>query len=302
MSEPSYKTAEDFRRALEQRLTTQAKAGGRGLVRERQVFIFERFLARAVATDMDVVIKGGMALELQTVQARSTRDIDLRAMGAPELFHAALLELGACELADYLSFRVDPHARPVLDAIGMKYPGKRYRVQALLAGKVYGDPFGVDVAFGEPILGAPGRVRGRADLSFIGIEPPELTVYPRATHIAEKLHAYTVPRPTPNSRVRDLPDIAILASIAPIGGDELRCALEQTFEYRGTHPVPDSFPSPPERWRMPYAELAEANRLPWEHLDAVHEHARTFLDPVLRGESGSWRPETWDWTAGSSQV
>ncbi len=295
MSEPRYKTAEDFRRALEQRLTTQAKDSARGLVRERQVFIFERFLARAAATDMDVVVKGGMALELQTIRARSTRDIDLRAMGAPELFNAALLELGACELGDYLSFRVDPHARPELDSIGMKYPGKRYRVQAMLAGKRYGDPFGVDVAFGEPIVGAPARLKGRADLSFIGVESPELAVYPRTTHIAEKLHAYTVPRPTPNSRVRDLPDIAILASIGAMQDVELRDALEQTFAHRDTHPLPGSFPAPPERWRMPYAELAEANRLAWKDLDAVYEHARTFIDHVLSGGRGRWDPTTWNW-------
>jgi hypothetical protein len=61
---PRYKTEEVFRRALEQRLSTLAKQGARGLVRERQVFIFERFLARAIATYMNAVVKRGMAVEL----------------------------------------------------------------------------------------------------------------------------------------------------------------------------------------------------------------------------------------------
>jgi Nucleotidyl transferase AbiEii toxin, Type IV TA system len=182
-------------------------------VRERQLFIFERFLARAQATDMDVVVKVGMALELRTQRARSTRDIDLRAMGASESFERALLALAARTGEDFLTFRVHNHGKPDIDALEMKYGGRRYRVQAHLAGKLYGDPFGVDVAFGEPMFGAPDRVRGRADLSFIGVEAPELTVYPRLTHIAEKLHAYTVPRPSPNSRVRDIPDLALLAEL-----------------------------------------------------------------------------------------
>ena len=99
-----YKTEQDFRRALEQRLATEAQRGGRGLVRERQVLVFERFLARAVATEMNVVVKGGMALELRTAQARSTRDIDLRAMGMPERFDQALRALGETMSATISAF------------------------------------------------------------------------------------------------------------------------------------------------------------------------------------------------------
>jgi hypothetical protein len=106
-----YKSDQDFRRALEQRLATTAQRGGRGLVRERQVLIFERFLARTVAMDLDVVVKGGMAVELRTARARSTRDIDLRAMGTPAFFEKTLRELGQADVGDYLRFRVDPHAK-----------------------------------------------------------------------------------------------------------------------------------------------------------------------------------------------
>jgi hypothetical protein len=38
-----YKSEEDFRRALEQRLFSTAREGERGLVRERQVFISSGF-------------------------------------------------------------------------------------------------------------------------------------------------------------------------------------------------------------------------------------------------------------------
>jgi hypothetical protein len=128
------------------------------------------------------------------------------------------------------------------------------------------------------------------------VATPSFAVYPRTTHVAEKLHAYTVPRPTPNSRVRDLPDLAILASIAPMPGADLRAALEQTFAHRATHPLPDSLVDPPERWREPYRELAEANRLLWKELEEVHRAARAFLDPVLAGESKNWNPASWTWS------
>jgi hypothetical protein len=183
----------------------------------------------------------------------------------------------------------------------MKYPGKRYRVQAELAGKVYGDPFGVDVSFGEPMLGPPDRVRGRADLSFIGVDPAEFALYPRATHIAEKLHAFTMPRPTPNSRVRDLPDIAILASVGPIDSAEVRAALEQTYAHRGTHALPALLAAAPERWVGPYAEMAEANRLPWADLGTMHRAVGEFLGPALRGEQAVWEPKSWSWSRRETQ-
>jgi Nucleotidyl transferase AbiEii toxin, Type IV TA system len=295
VNEPRYKTEEDFRRALEARLYEIGDREARGLVRERQVLVFERFLARAVVADEQIVIKGGMALELRTTRARSTRDIDLRVMGHPDQFERTLDELARTELGDYLRFRIQPHGRPDIEAIGMKYPGKRYRVQAVLAGRQYGDPFGVDAAFGEPIFGTPERIKGRSDLSFIGVPAPELAVYPRATHVAEKLHAYTVPRPTPNSRVRDLPDLAILATVGPMDSEVLRGALGKTFAHRGTHAVPRDLAEAPERWRAPYHELAASNRLPWTSLEEVHQAVRAFLAPALAGERGLWDPTIWGW-------
>jgi len=73
--------------------------------------------------------------------------------------------------------------------------------------------FGVDVAFGDPILGEPEVVVAEDVLAFAGIAPPTLRLYPIESHIAEKLHAYSMPRNYPNSRVKDFPDIALLATV-----------------------------------------------------------------------------------------
>jgi hypothetical protein len=65
--------------------------------------------------------------------------------------------------------------------------GMRFRAECQLAGKIFGQPFGVDVAFGDPIQGEPQLVDAKDTLDFIGVKPPRLRLYPIETHIAEKL-------------------------------------------------------------------------------------------------------------------
>ena len=108
---------------------------------------------------------------------------------------------------------------------------------------MYGQPFGVDVAYGDPTFGELEVVLADDVLSFAGIAPPAVRVYPIETHIAEKLHAYTMPRQRPNTRVKDLPDMALLATAQPIDGKRLRKAFEQTFVFRKTHALPSSLPA-----------------------------------------------------------
>jgi hypothetical protein len=133
----------------------------------------------------------------------------------------------------------------------MQYEGLRFRAECRLAGRVYAQPFGIDVAFGDPILGNPMIITTEDWLAFAGISPPTLRLCPVETHIAEKLHAYTMPRARPNTRVKDLPDIALLATADTLDADQLRAALQQTFEFRGTHMLPTSLPDPPGTWYQP---------------------------------------------------
>ena len=116
------------------------------------------------------------------------------------------------------------------------------------------------------------------------------------THVAEKLHAYTLPRARPNSRVKDLPDLALLASARPLDAARLRAALEQTLAFRKTHSLPTTLPAPPPAWDAPYAAMAREDRLAWPTLADVTAAVRAFLDPVLSGEaSTTWDSATWQW-------
>ena len=92
-------------------------------------------------------------------------------------------------------------------------------------------------------------------LAFAGIPPPTLRLYPIETHIAEKLHAYTMPRARPNSRVKDLPDLALLATAQTLEAKRLRAALEQTFTFRKTHALPVMLPDPLPAWVTQLSQL-----------------------------------------------
>jgi Nucleotidyl transferase AbiEii toxin, Type IV TA system len=174
---------------------------------------------------------------------------------------------GRLDLGDSMLFEVQPDSdHPEIRNDGMRYEGYRYRAECRLAGAVYGRPFGVDVAFGDPLIGEPDRVVARDILGLAGIAPPTLRLYPVVSHIVEKLHALTMPRSRPSSRVRDLPDIALLATTGLIEGAKLRLALETTFGFRGTHSLPASVPAPPAFWAEPYAAMASSDELIWASL------------------------------------
>ena len=297
----TYATPLAFKTAVEQRLRNEAAASGMDLQRRRQLFVFDRFLARLFHVLEDaVVLKGGLVIELRLERARTTKDIDLRVVGSPDDVLTRLQEAGRLDLGDYLQFEVAADPRhPEIDAEGMAYQGLRYRAEAQLAAKIYGVPFGIDVAFAEPMYGQPEEVQGSTFLGFAGVEPGRYRIYPLETHIAEKLHAYTLPRERPNSRVKDLPDLALLATARHIDGAALRAAIDRTFEHRATHPVPASVPAPSAAWEPVYARIASNDGLAWQTLDEVTRAVQSFLDPVLAGEIGTWTGEDWAWKPGT---
>lgn len=293
-----YASPNAFKQALEQRLRT-ASGGGTAFARKRQRLIFERFLARVAATlGETVTLKGGLVLELRLQRARTTNDVDLRMAGAPVDVLVQLQRAARYQFDDFLTYEIVPDAEhPDITNPGMRHEGMRFRAECRLAGKPYGLPFGVDVAFGDPMLGTPDLLTGDDTLSFAGVPPLSMRVYPVTTHLAEKLHAYTLPRSRPNSRVKDLPDLALLATVHTLDAQLLRSALEKTFSFRQTHPLPSALPPPSAGWQAPYAALARENQLRWTSLSEVTMAATNFLDPVLRGDPvTTWSPDLWVWT------
>ncbi len=116
--------------------------------------------------------------------------------------------------------------------------------------------------------------------------------------MAEKLHAYTrtYEGDRPSSRTKDLVDLVLIAELAAVDAATLRDAIETTFAVRGTHPVPNALPAPPQDWSIPFGHLAHAVGIP-AGLSAAHAAASDLLDPILTDEihNGTWDTDNRAW-------
>ena len=292
-----------FRASVEDRLKKEVGPGrGADLNRRRVLMVMERFVARLTTVLPDsALLKGGLALELRLDAARTTRDVDVRVLGDRGGLVARLraMEAHRPDPEDFLVFAIseDP-VHPRLTGDGIKYDGYRFKVKAALAGKPYA-AFGLDIALGDPIHGEPEILVGSTFFERYGIPPIRVRVYPPASHLAEKLHAYTLPRDRVNTRLKDLVDMPLLGqALDGSEAESVRQAIDLTFGFRGSHPVPAALPAPPRQWLGPYTRLREVEQLPWADVDELYGVAGRLLDPVVEGLEGTWSATDWTWKSG----
>ena len=125
-----------------------------------------------------------------------------------------------------------------------------------MAGRVFGS-FHVDVGIGDVAYGVPERLQGEDLLAFAGLAPAEALAIPNAQQFAEKIHAYTYPwSDRMNTRSRDLVDALLLLQRSPPDAEDTKAAVQATFSTRGTHPIPDELPAPPDAWTDEFASMA----------------------------------------------
>ncbi len=291
-----YATAAAFRRALEQRLLTQSNELDIPLIRLRKLVVFDRLMARLAAVALGRwVLKGAVALHFRSgPQFRTTKDLDLGRQDDEEAATADFRLAQSTDLGDYFSFNVERTARldPALERVAV-----RYHVSAELDGRAFEDVT-VDVGFGEGSWSEAEVLSGPDLLSFAGISPAQVPTISIEQHVAEKVHAYTrIYAGGPTSRVKDLIDMVVIASLFPVRADRLKQALELTFAARHSHSLPGQLPPPPKDWVRAYERLASELGLDRE-LDAGYEAARVFLDPLLGGvplSKQSWDPKNRSW-------
>jgi hypothetical protein len=264
-----YATAVAFRRALEDRLKDIAGKPGVDLQRLRRQVAFDRLLARLFQVGeppaLPWVLKGGYAMELRIKAARTTKDIDLTMRGIfssggkkDDKKNLALLE-NLQEAAGFTGddFFVYTIGEPIADLDAAPYGGARFPVEARLDGRIFVG-FHLDVGRGDAVMEPLEVIEGRDWLGFAGITSPSLYMIPREQQFAEKLHAYTLPRQgAANTRVRDLVDMVLLIQSRTLAKAKVAEAIGITFDRRGTHAVPTSFPQPPTGWQKPYDALAK---------------------------------------------
>lgn len=156
------------------------------------------------------------------------------------------------------------------ELLGPPERGSRFTVDLALAGRPFAS-FHMDVGVGDPELEPPDWIEGEDFLSFAGIPAARIALVPVSQQVAEKLHAYTRPRPTsPNTRVKDLVDLNLLLEAGLPGEDRLAAALRATFESYASHPLPSRLPEPPVAWVAPYEALARQIGLAAATLESGH--------------------------------
>ena len=222
-------------------------------------------------------------MELRIKEARVTKDIDMalrEAMGTGQALHdavlAALEQAAAVDLADFFVFEVGALMQD-LDAA--PYGGARFPVEARMDARTFVE-FHIDIGAGDVVMAPLDTTEGRDWLNFAGIPAAKFPTISREQHFAEKIHAYTLPRPSPNSRVRDMVDLVLLITSSPrMDPARVRKSIEATFKRRKTHAVPSGLQPPSGDWARPYSALARQCGLP-EDLDGAFRRIDAYLKTV----------------------
>jgi hypothetical protein len=280
-----YAHAGAFRTALEARLNERARRDAVDLHRLRRQVAFDRLLARMFDPSQPArdgwVLKGGYALEMRFHMARSTKDLDLtvrsaRGRAGDSTSLRERLQLAASiDLPDFFTFIV---GEPMAELNQAPEGGARFPVDARLDGRTF-VKFHADLGVGDEVLEPLESIKGEDWLDFAGIPAAVVPALSVEQHWAEKFHAYTRPRETPNSRVRDLVDLVLILEHEPPGTERVSAAVDATFRRRGTHSAPDVVPKPPSSWAKPFADLATACGLDQELITA-HERVQVFWQTV----------------------
>ncbi len=283
----TYTTAGAFRRALEERLKKTSLTDQIDLNRIRRQVSFDRLLARLFREETAPwALKGGYALELRFKAARSTVDIDLalqRVVPTTSLSGDAnqgvremLQSVADAPLGDWFEYVIGP---PVMDLTAAPYGGARYPVEARMDERIFAR-FHVDAGLGDVVIEPLETIVCRDWLGFAGIESSQIRMIASEQQFAEKIHAYTLPRNTANSRVKDLVDMALLIGSGGLDKQRIMDALRLTFERRGTHDLPVGLVPPPADWQIPFQALAEECGLPVD-VAAAFAGVQEFLEEML---------------------
>lgn len=269
-----------MRNALEERLKQVAKTENQDIMRLRRQVAFDRFLARLFNGDRSdlFVLKGGYSLELRLKKARTTKDIDICIHDTSGLVDSGeepvrqLIQQQAEEdLGDFFYYTV---GEAILDLENAPYGGYRFPVECTMAGRRFAH-FSIDIAAGDAWIVPHDTIELHHWLNFAGIAAATVLTISPEQQFAEKLHSYTMPRETPNSRVKDLVDMVLLINNTKMNADTLQNAVLKTFQRRKTHEIPLSLQNPPDSWSTQLKKMSEECGMPVE-VDTAIDIVRSF--------------------------
>jgi hypothetical protein len=162
--------------------------------------------------------------------------------------------------------------------------------------------FHIDVVVGTVMTGTPDIVAPLTPLDIEGLIRPRYRVFPIADHLADKLCATigSYPRtgqPTSSSRVKDLVDIAIIASTQTVQAAALTAAVTSNAAMRKIE-LPQRFTVPDAAgWATRYPRVAAEAPGPAPDFAMAVAQASQIFDPILNGTAvGRWSPSSRSWT------
>ena len=201
----------------------------------------ERLLYRLSVSEHapNFLLKGALLFQLWYGQShRPTRDADLLGFGPDDVPTLVGVFRSICSIAVDDGIVFDPESvagTEIRKDAG--YGGVRIDVRAALDGARLA--LQVDIGFGDAVTPKAQHVTYPTLLN--DVPAPTLRAYPKATVVAEKLHAVTVLGMT-NTRMKDFFDLWVLLHDTTMDDAELQRAIEATFKRRqtavpGTQPI-----------------------------------------------------------------
>ena len=245
----------------------------------------ERLLYRLSVSEHapNFLLKGALLFQLWYGQPhRPTRDADLLGFGPDDVPTLVGVFRSICSIAVDDGIMFDPGS-----VIGTEirkdagYGGVRIDVRATLDGARLA--LQVDIGFGDAVT--PDAQHVTYPTLLTDVPAPTLRTYPKATVVAEKLHAVVVLGMT-NTRMKDFFDLWVLLHDTTLDDAELQRAIEATFTRRqtampGTQPIglSDAFAEDATK-QVQWRAFLKKNRLQAMDLNEViryvRERARQF--------------------------
>ena len=260
-----YKSAANFRMAVKSKLNEISRKTEQDIQRLYRQVAYAQFLARLFLDDnVSWVLKGGHALELRLKKSRATKDVDL-AMRDIKWIHSKkgekssalkelLLEKSQIDLGDYFEFKI---SQPVLSLDNAPYGGTRFHVEATIDGRTF-SKFLIDIGIGDAWIEPQDTLQLSSHLEELGLESFTVKAIPIEHHIAEKIHALTLPRDVSNSRVKDLVDLFLIFKFEKFSNEKTKDCVKKTFTKRDTHKIPAELLLPDESWEKPFNNMMDS--------------------------------------------
>jgi hypothetical protein len=250
MSDRSYGSPGDFRRALTDRLRSLADQGRWTLPQLQRQIAYDRLLARLYLFDDGWIVKGATALLARNIGVRGTIDVDLYRATATDAAERDLRGAAEQDLGDWFRFQVGAPA-PVSDgATGIRLPVKAY------VGATEWVSFRVDLVGADlRMTGEPEEVPPLAQVNIPEVEQRNYRAYPLVDHIADKIAAILQRYgEMPSTRYKDLVDLVAIVTDVSVHAERQISALRSEIERRGISPFPDGFDVPDRAlWDAGYA-------------------------------------------------